>query len=250
MKITPSKWTNAKAPDGVCLYAVGDIHGRADLLETLLAGIERDRRGRSADARLIFLGDYVDRGPASKEVIELLTKGLPQGFATCFLKGNHEDLLLSFLADPAAGLNWLHNGGDATLFSYGVPREDILRAFWSGPRALLEAAEIFGALLPEEHRRFFEALATYHRAGDYYFVHAGVRPGTPLDAQVEDDMIWIRDEFLTWPGDFEAVIVHGHTPVLAAEDRHNRIGIDTYAFRTGRLTAVGLEGKSRRFLST
>jgi serine/threonine protein phosphatase 1 len=251
LKTVPSKWTNAHAPEGVCLYAIGDIHGRDDLLGKLLAAIEHDRRGHAAaDARLIFLGDYVDRGPTSKEVIERLSAGVPQGFAPYFLKGNHEDLLLSFLEDPAAGLNWLHNGGDATLFSYGVPREAILRGFWAGPQGLLDAAKMFDSLLPEEHRRFFQALATSYRAGDYYFVHAGIRPGVPLDAQVEDDMLWIRDEFLTWSGNFDAVIVHGHTPVRAPEDLPNRIGIDTYAFHTGTLTAVGLEGERRWFIST
>jgi serine/threonine protein phosphatase 1 len=251
LKITPSKWTNAYAPEGVCLYAIGDIHGRADLLGTLLDAIERDRQTRAAtDVRLIFLGDYIDRGPASKEVVELLSTGLPQGFIHHFLKGNHEDLLLSFLEDPAEGLNWLHNGGDATLFSYGVSRDVILRAFWAGPQGLQDAAQMFSALLPNEHRSFYRALATSYRAQDYYFVHAGVRPGIPLDAQVEDDMLWIREEFLTWSGNFEAVIVHGHTPVRVPEDLPNRIGIDTYAVRTGRLTAVGLEAKSRWFIST
>jgi serine/threonine protein phosphatase 1 len=251
LRVRVSDWTNANAPSGVRLYAIGDIHGRADLLDALLNLIERDRSGRKgADVKLVFLGDYIDRGPASKDVVEQLINMLSRGVSPLFLKGNHEDLLLSFLDDPAAGLNWLQNGGDATLLSYGMEKDVVLRAFWHGKAALTEAATIFQALLPDEHLRFYRALDTSYRAGDYFFVHAGVRPGISLDRQEEDDLLWIRDEFLDWPDDFEAVIVHGHTPVRSPDDLRNRIGIDTYAFQTGKLTAVGLEGSSRWFIST
>jgi serine/threonine protein phosphatase 1 len=246
-----SKLTNAKAPEGTRLYAIGDIHGRADLLEQIIGLIESDNRERNeSPATLIFVGDYVDRGPASMGVVDTLIKKLPNGFSPLFLKGNHEDLLLSFLSEPVSALNWLYNGGDATLRSYGVAQDVIQRAFWGGPAGLEEAGDEFRALLPQEHLCFYEALRLSYRAGDYFFVHGGVRPGVPLDRQSEEDLLWIRDEFLNCPDDFGAVVVHGHTPVRAPQDLHNRIGIDTYACHTGKLTAVGLQGSQRWFLST
>lgn len=249
VKISPR--TNANVPSGLRLYAIGDIHGRLDLLDRLIELIERDNEKHGqAPTKLVFLGDYVDRGPASKGVTDRLTKGLPTGFDPIFLKGNHEDLLLSFLEDPAEGRNWLTNGGDATLLSYGVSKDIVQNAFWRGAPGLAEAGASFSALLPDDHLRFYDGLDLVYRAGDYFFVHGGVKPGVPLDSQNEDDLLWIRNEFLNWPGEFGAVIVHGHTPVPSPEDLHNRIGIDTYAFNSGKLTAVGLEGSRRWFLST
>jgi serine/threonine protein phosphatase 1 len=246
-----SPWTNASVPDGMRLYAIGDIHGRADLLEMLIGLIEQDQGQRPrAETELIFLGDYVDRGPGSNDVVARLISGFKTPLNTTLLKGNHEDLLLRFLDDPISGLNWLQNGGDTTLLSYGVAREIVQRAFWWGQPGLAEAAASFGKLLPVTHRRLYESLKLSHRVGDYFFAHAGVRPRVALNRQREEDLLWIREEFLDCPDDFEAVVVHGHTPVRAPEDRRNRIGIDTYAFQTGRLTAVGLEGTRRWFLST
>jgi serine/threonine protein phosphatase 1 len=251
LKVAQSDRTNAHLPAGVRLYAVGDIHGRLDLLENLLNLIEGDREVSAGEQPvLVFLGDYVDRGPDSKGVVEKLLTGLPQGFTSLFLKGNHEELLLSFLRDPGTGMHWLHNGGDATLLSYGVKLEVVEAAFFRGGPALAELAERFRSLLPEPHLKFYESLKLYYRSGDYFFVHGGVRPGVALDRQSEDDMLWIREEFLDWPHDFGAVVVHGHTPVRVPDDRDNRIGIDTFAVRTGILTAAGLEGCRRWFLST
>jgi serine/threonine protein phosphatase 1 len=250
--LTPkiSSWTHSRVPEGERLYAIGDIHGRADLLDRILSAITTDNKGRAeAAARLIFLGDYVDRGPASKQVVDRLIHGLPEGFEATLLKGNHEDLLVSFLREPLEGMNWLENGGDATLVSYGVPPRLVHEAFMK-PEALLEAARLFAGLLPEDHRLFYETLAVSFQAGDYFFVHAGVKPGVPLDRQIEDDLLWIRDDFLNWPYDFGAVVVHGHTPVRFPEDKRNRVGIDTYAFASGKLTAAGFENAERRFLST
>ncbi len=243
--------TNARAPDGVRLYAVGDIHGRLDLLDTLLDLIQRDQQGRNnSPVTLVFVGDYVDRGPDSKGVVDRLIHGLPEDFDPVFLKGNHEDFLLSFFHDPESGLNWLQNGGDATLVSYGLDLQAVENAFWGGPEALSEAGRHFRAVLPEDHLRFYEGLELSCQLGSYFFTHAGVRPGVPLDKQSQEDLLWIRGEFLRWPLDFGAVVVHGHTPMRAPEDRANRIGLDTLAVQTGRLTAVGLEGTRRWFLST
>jgi len=242
---------NARAPEGLRLYAVGDIHGRLDLLDEMLEMIEQDGASREpARTMLVFLGDYVDRGGDSKDVVNRLITGRPEDVDAVFLKGNHEDLLLSFLDEPISGLNWLHNGGETTLMSYGLNAGAINDAIWVGQAGLIEAAALFRSLLPDDHLRFYQSLRLSYRAGDYFFAHAGVRPGVALDQQAEDDLIWIRDEFLNYPYDFGAVVVHGHTPARFPQDLHNRIGIDTLAFHTGKLTAVGLEGARRWFLST
>jgi serine/threonine protein phosphatase 1 len=242
---------NARAPEGLRLYAVGDIHGRLDLLDQMLEIIGQDGASRKPMRTVIvFLGDYIDRGNDSKGVVERLISGLPEDITAVFLKGNHEDLLLSFLEEPVSGLNWLHNGGETALMSYGVDRAAIDDAIWLGKRGLMEAAAQFHSLLPDEHLRFYRSLKLSYRAGDYFFAHAGVRPGVALDRQTEDDLIWIRGEFLNYTYEFGAVVVHGHTPARFPQDLHNRIGIDTLAFHTGKLTAVGLDGARRWFLST
>jgi serine/threonine protein phosphatase 1 len=230
---------------------VGDIHGRLDLLDQMLDIIGQDSASREpARTVFVFLGDYVDRGSDSKGVVDRLTGGLPADTAAVFLKGNHEDFLLSFLDEPISGLNWLHNGGEAALISYGVNAGAINDALWLGKTGLMEAAALFRGLLPDEHLSFFQSLKLSYRAGDYFFAHAGVRPGVALDRQTEEDLLWIRGEFLSYPYDFGAVVVHGHTPARLPQDLHNRIGVDTLAFHTGKLTAVGLEGARRWFLST
>ncbi len=246
-----SEHTNAHVPEGMRLYAVGDIHGRLDLLDRLLDLIATDRARREpARTVLVFLGDYIDRGRCSKGVVSRLIGGLPADVTALFLKGNHEDLLLSFLDRPGFGVNWLYNGGDAALLSYGLEVEAIQDAYFLGHAGLIEANAIFRDLLPDDHLQFYRALSLSYRAGGYFFAHAGVKPGVALDRQSEKDLIWIREEFLNYPHDFGAVVVHGHTPVRFPEDLPNRIGIDTLAFHSGKLTAVGLEGPRRWFLST
>jgi serine/threonine protein phosphatase 1 len=240
-------------PEGQLLYAVGDIHGRSDLLADLLAKIAADAAD-AADAAesglarrtLVFLGDYVDRGPDSRGVVETLISSLPQGFDAYVLKGNHEAMLLDFLRNPSYLELWLANGGDATLRSYGVNVDGLHRK-----RAPAETwREAFAAALPYSHRRFLEDLNLMVSFGDYLFVHAGVKPGVPLDAQDPGDLVWIRDEFLHSKETFGKMVVHGHTPVHAAEVCDNRIDIDTGAVFSGRLTALRLEGCTRRFLQT
>jgi len=236
-----------KLPDGELLYAVGDIHGRSDLLATLLHQIEADAAdGEAAKKTLVFLGDYVDRGPDSRGVIEMLLNGLPAGFDAYFLKGNHEAMLLDFLDDKGQLDHWLLNGGDATMASYGVDI-DRLEATGAAPETWRKA---FAAALPDAHRDFFRRLRLQLPMGDYLFVHAGVRPGVPLEAQHEDDLIWIRGEFLNAAEPFGKVVVHGHTPVREPVVLPNRIGIDTGAVFTGRLTALRLENGEQGFLET
>lgn len=248
-------WTSdrkqASLPDGMRLYAIGDIHGRLDLLEALLAEIERDCKGCGEQpVTLVFLGDYVDRGPDSKGVVDRLIGAFPPATNTVFLKGNHEAMLLTSLSDPSAGLHWLCNGGDATVLSYGLPVMMGRKAIWDDVTAATEAIRQFCATLPKEHLRFYRDLQLSCRIGDYFFAHAGIRPKTPLDRQREEDLLWIRKEFLNSGQDFGAVVVHGHTPSRSPQEHRNRIGIDTYAVLTGKLTAAGFEGSKRWFLST
>jgi serine/threonine protein phosphatase 1 len=235
-------------PQGQLVYAVGDIHGRADLLHSLLQRIEDDARESSAveTKTLVFLGDYVDRGPDSADVVETLIGRLSRGFEAHFLKGNHEALLLGFLRDASLLLHWMMNGGGATMASYGVPVEE-LEASREGPETWREA---FASAIPATHVRFYETLKLGLSIGDYHFVHAGLRPGIPIEAQAEADLIWIRQEFLNYAASFGKIVVHGHTPGNAPDVRANRIGIDTGAFFTGKLTALRLEGGSQKYLQT
>lgn len=237
-----------RAPPGHAIYAVGDIHGRRDLLDAMLENIQADAAAHPADRRvLVYLGDYVDRGDDVKGVIDRLISGPPPGFEQVCLMGNHEAWMLDFLAEANAGAGWLMNGGSATLASYGVRAG---HGFGFGVRRLEKAQAGLIDALPPEHRVFLEGLAKMWRAGDYAFVHAGVRPGVALDAQADRDLLWIRDEFLDDDRELGAMIVHGHTISDAPVVLNNRIGIDTGAFATGRLTCLVLQDADRRFLQT
>jgi serine/threonine protein phosphatase 1 len=215
-----------------------------DLLLQLLAKIEDDHRSRPpAKAYLIFLGDLVDRGPDSKGVLDYLIDN-PPGFAkTIFLKGNHEEFFLGALGGDLAMLqNWLVYGGAECAASYGVSQGAILN---SSP------SEILGRLVrevPPAHLHFLEGMADTFKFGDYLFVHAGIRPGVDLEAQVSKDLRWIREGFLEDRTDHGVIVVHGHTIVEDVEEHPNRIAIDTGAYRTGVLTALALEGTERRFI--
>lgn len=239
--------THPALPEGQLVYAVGDVHGRLDLLEQLLDLIDGDAEASGTDRRtLVFLGDYVDRGPNSRGVVERLIGDLPRGFDAHFLKGNHEAILLDFLAEPWRLDHWLQNGGEETMRSYGVDTEG-LASLDASPATWRDA---FAQALPEAHLRFFRNLLLSVSFGDYLFVHAGVRPGVPLGAQSEADLVWIRAPFLNHAESFGKVVVHGHTPGQEPVTRPNRVGIDTGAVFTGRLTALRLEGAERKFLQT
>jgi len=229
-------------PTGHFVAAVGDLHGRLDLLEALWPKIDAASRLSSARRRtLIFVGDYVDRGLQSRELVDRLLEGFA-GFDTVFLKGNHDDTLLQFLTDPTIGDAWRNFGGLETLRSYGIAHAP--EKNWSQTRSE------FAAALPRAHLEFFKNLKLHTTIGDYLFVHAGIRPRIPLEDQSETDLLWIRDEFLESPANFGRVVVHGHTPTEKPVVRPNRVGIDTGAYMTGNLTALILEERTRRFLST
>jgi serine/threonine protein phosphatase 1 len=245
----------AETPRGTRVYAIGDIHGRADLLAPMIAAIADDAdRDPPERAVLVGLGDYVDRGPDSKDVVALLTAPPPPRFETVFLRGNHELLMLNALAgaDARDAAVWVMNGGDATMRSYGVHvAGDAARPFstWD-TGGFSAAARSLDRVLPDADRRFFESLEVLHQEGDYVFVHAGIRPGVPLEHQDPTDLVWIRSEFLNSRDDHGVCVVHGHSPRPWPEVRANRLGVDTGAYQSGVLTCVVLEGTGRRFLQT
>jgi serine/threonine protein phosphatase 1 len=226
-----------RVPHGVRAYAIGDIHGRADLLQDLFARIDSDLAHRKAERSIeIYLGDYIDRGPASRDVIESLISRSQSREIVC-LKGNHESYPTRFVHSPETLREWAQLGGIQTLMSYGLRLSPNLKV-----REQHAVASAFRAALPPTHLGFLEGLRTFFICGDFYFVHAGVRPGVALRDQAEEDLLWIRDEFLECEDDFGKIIVHGHTPVLAPDFRPNRINIDTGAYATGRLTCLVIEG--------
>jgi serine/threonine protein phosphatase 1 len=225
------------------IYAIGDIHGRLDLLERAIKAIGRDVAERGPAALTVTVGDYIDRGLQSRGVLDRLIDN-PFPTPLVALKGNHEEILESFLADPAVGPLWADNGGLETLRSYGI------RVPGYGATNFAKAREELRASLPAAHVNFLRSLNTSLSRGRYFFCHAGVRPGAPLDCQSEKDLLWIREPFLASTVDFGKIIVHGHTPAPEPVVLPNRIGIDTGAFATGRLTCVALENAGApRFLT-
>lgn len=227
------------------LFAVGDIHGRRDLLQRMLKKITAHKVESGFSNAIVFLGDYIDRGPDSKGVIDLLLALDLPGWQKVFLRGNHDQAILDFLRDPLFYRAWRGFGAPETLLSYGVipPRFDSEDAF-------VKARNELSVALPQAHLHFLERLDYSFTDGDYHFVHAGVRPGIALERQVAEDMLWIRDDFLLSTRDFGKVVVHGHTPTEKPVKRFNRIGLDTGAHATGCLTAAVFEGESCDFLST
>ena len=235
----------ASLPPDTRVYAVGDVHGRAVLLTELHKRIVKDADKAGESRRVIvYLGDYVDRGPDSAGVIgQLIENPLPD-FEQVFLMGNHEEFFLDFLKDPATGAHWVDNGGDATLSSYGV------EAVGKAAADMAALCEKLRQNMPDEHLAFLEELAVTHLEGDYLFVHAGIRPGVPLSRQSDEDLLWIREPFLDAADPHEFVVVHGHTPVKAPEVHDNRIAVDTGAVWSGRLTAVVLHDEEQSFIHT
>lgn len=235
-----------ETPRGTVVWAVGDIHGRLDLLQPLVEAIMADAAASAAQRKVVvFLGDYVDRGPDSRGVIRYLAD-LPadRGIEWRFLKGNHEEAMLDFLDDPSAGARWCEYGGDAALRSYGLRPPELKHKVEAWARI---SADLDHKLTPRE-RAFLENLELSLSIGDYFFAHAGARPGEPLDRQSERDLMWIRNSFLDSEVEFEKVVVHGHTPTREVHVDRRRIGVDTKAYESGVLSAARLEGTVRAVL--
>ena len=232
-------------PEGRRIYAIGDVHGRADLLDDLLARIAADTMTRGpADTDVILLGDLIDRGPDSAGVVERAMTP-PSWARLLVLKGNHEDAMLAALdGDRDMCRLWLRNGGPEALASWGVAEAIIADG------TLGEVTEAARRAIPVHQLAFLSQAPHSILIGNYYFTHAGVRPGVALDNQQPNDLLWIREEFLKSRSDHGAVVVHGHSIALEVEERPNRIGLDTGAYATGRLTALCLQDKDRWFLQT
>lgn len=226
------------------IYVIGDIHGRADLLDRMIDLISCDvEAGPKSERLTVTIGDYVDRGPNSCGVLDRLSENpFPSDFIA--LKGNHEALVEDFLREPTTAAQWRQLGGLETLHSYGVDVGPLMRG-----RDYRETAAAFDAALPAAHAAFLTSLKTCWTNCDYFLCHAGIRPGVPLPQQREHDLLWIRDPFLGSTADFGKIVIHGHTPVEEPEVRPNRINIDTGAFMTGRLTCAVLEAGHVRFLT-
>lgn len=236
-----------RVPAGSRVYAVGDVHGRVDLLRELHQIIHEDAYEHQAPRNVVvYLGDYVDRGPHSREVIDLLLDEPLPSFESVHLAGNHEESFLRFLDDVEIGPRWMEYGGIQCLQSYGVRPPSP----GGGASELLRAQEELRRRLPARHARFLHELRASHIEGDYFFVHAGVRPGVPLDEQQPADLLWIRDGFLRSDADHGRIVVHGHTIRERPEVKANRIGIDTGAYASGRLTALVLDADRFHFFQT
>jgi len=226
-----------RLPEGIRIYAVSDVHGCADLLRRVFSAIDLHlSRAGPARALHVFLGDYIDRGPASQETIDLLIERSLR-HETIFLKGNHEQFLFEVLQDPTRLEAWKDYGGFQTLMSYGISPS--LKPDPDEQRELVQALK---NAMPPHHLQFFRSLRTNFICGDFFFVHAGVKPGVPLRRQRQEDLLWIRDEFLQSDQDFGKFVVHGHTPVPGPDIRPNRINIDTGAYATGILTLLTIQG--------
>ena len=237
---------NASLPPGRRLYCIGDIHGRLDLLEELHEMILQDCAGFEGRKMVVYLGDYIDRGEQSKQVLDLLIEQPLEHFETFHLLGNHEQAMLDFLRKPdGIGAAWLSFGGQATCMSYGV---GIGKVAMNMDLDLLK--EELAAKLPQSHVDFLNSLLFYHTDGDYCFVHAGIRPEVPIEDQEMGDLLWIRDEFTQSSSRHDFLVVHGHTISEKVEVLSNRIGIDTGAYQSGLLTALVLEDSKQWLLQT
>lgn len=226
-----------RLPEGVRIYAIGDVHGRADLLDRILSRIDAHIVAHPAVRPIhLLVGDYIDRGPASREVLDLLIN-CSRGREMVFLRGNHDIFVDDFLQNPAVLRDWARIGGLETLMSYGLKPP-----MNPDTATQKELADALNSALPATHRNFLGSLTSSFACGGYFFAHAGVRPGVPLAKQRDDDLLWIRDDFLLHEEDFGKIVVHGHTPVREIDIRPNRINIDTGAYATGRLSCLIMEG--------
>jgi serine/threonine protein phosphatase 1 len=244
--LTRKRATLPSVPPGQRIWAIGDIHGRADLLEQLLERIEHEEERLSPSrVSIIFLGDLVDRGPDSKGVLDRIVALRAASPDVRVLRGNHDDVFLRAIKGDVRSMRHLvRMGGRETVLSYGISEAEYTSVDFA---SLVDHVQ---ELVPQSHVELLESMEAMIVTGDYVFVHAGVRPDVPLDEQSEADLYWIRNEFLNCRKPFEKFVIHGHSITDEEEIRPNRIGVDTGAFASGKLTAIGLEGQDRFFLST
>jgi len=236
----------SSTPDNTRIYAIGDIHGYADLLEKLCQKINADLdKYPIQQHKIIFLGDYIDRGPDSAGCVEYLINLITENENVICLKGNHEDKLEKFLCDPLSTANsFFTYGGVETVESYGVGTA----GYRYNDQKTIEICKELNSRIPDHHKEFYAKLVEAATFGDYMFVHAGVRPGVALDQQSSHDLIWIRSEFIIHQELFEKVIIHGHTPAFPMEILPNRINVDTHAYDTGVLSCIVLQDKEYRVI--
>lgn len=246
-KLWPGRKTDAPAsgPDGQRIYIIGDVHGRADLLDILLDRIVSDDGARSGiESSIVFLGDLIDRGPDSAEVVRRVRELVELGVAR-LIKGNHEETLVrAATGDPVAVRGLIHIGGLPTLHSYGLTEEEINTGTFE------ELGQCLAERIPADDIAFLDRGEDVILLGDYILVHAGIRPGIAIERQSEQDLRWIREPFLKSTRDHGGIIVHGHTVMPEVVERPNRIGIDTGAYETGVLTALVIEGPERWYIDT
>ncbi len=236
---------DARPPDGMRLYAIGDVHGCRDLLAEMHARIEAEiARDRPDDWRIVHVGDYCDRGPDTRGAIDFLIARMEADRRVICLRGNHDEGFLNFIAGSGPDRIFTANGGEATAASYGVAAD------FSSARSIDAARAALARAAPDAHRAFLAGLPFSAVFGDFFLCHAGIRPGVPLDAQDEQDLIWIRTDFLDDPRLHPKVIVHGHTPAAEVEILPNRVNVDTRAFAGGRLSALVVDGTDKRLLQT
>ncbi len=224
-------------PPGLRIYCIGDIHGRDDLLQQIHDKVASDVSNYNGTKIVIYLGDYIDRGECSKQVIEILLNNPLPGFDSIYLRGNHEQCLIDFLVESKVGKAWFNYGGLQTLVSYGIRYKKI-------PTSVKDLQAIQNELkqqLPHRHLEFFDRTQLFCCFGSYYFVHAGVNPRSSLKQQLPEDQLWIREGFIEHAKAFEKVIVHGHTITDEPDFQFNRIGLDTGAYQSGKLTCLVLE---------
>ncbi|WP_192252603.1 metallophosphoesterase [Mesorhizobium silamurunense] len=250
MTETGIHYLDARGPEGMRLYAIGDVHGRHDLLAAMHRGIESELEyAPSSDWRIIHLGDYVDRGPDSKSVIEFLIEAKKRDPRNIMLAGNHDMGMLDFLDEPDANGLFMRFGGVQTALSYGVKLSSGGGWFDRSDDTLLHGHAALVDAVPQTHIDFLKSLSFSVTFGDFFFCHAGIRPGIPLESQSPQDLIWIRDAFHDHPGLYPKVIVHGHTPVPEAEVMANRVNVDTLAWQAGTLSALAVAGADKRILT-
>jgi serine/threonine protein phosphatase 1 len=235
--------TTARAPDGMRIYAIGDVHGYAELLIAMHQRIKDDLRRRPvADWRIVHVGDYVDRGPDSKAVLDFLIGRMAVDERIIALKGNHDQAMVDFLAEPDPFGTFAQNGGQETSRSYGAELD------FTDEQGFQRSARLFDAAVPALHRRFFAERPLSAVFGDYFFCHAGIEPGIALEKQSQRALLWIRDDFLGDTRLHPKIIVHGHTPQREVDMKPNRINVDTGIYLRGKLSAVVLEGAEKNVM--